>query len=394
MAVDTGRIGQLADWLIDGARSSPDIRSTIAETCDRLRQAGISVSRFVLLFLQLHPNLAGSRFCWLEDGSIEQADARLGLFDDADFRDNPMSVLLKTRQPIRRKLCDPDCPADFQLLQGLKAEGVTDYLVVPLMFSNGEVHGMTWSTNREGGFDDEDLEALEKIRAPFTRVFESYILRLNASNLLSAYVGHDIGHKILAGHVRRGDIEEISACVVFADLVGFTKLSNERPAAEVLDRLNTFYDCVVPPILERGGEVLKFMGDGILAIFPITAGESEAEASACRLALEALRQAWGGGPGPAFGEERPPFRAAVHVGKVQYGNIGSLNRLDFTAIGPTVNLTARFLEAAKAMNGQTVVSEQVARLLDLDPATAARAAIRDFEGERTLYRVTAMEGGR
>ncbi len=390
MPVDAAKIDRLTEWLIDGARSSPDIRATIAEVCGRLRQAGVPVSRFVLLFLQLHPNLLGSRFCWLEDGSIEQTDARFGLFDDADFRDNPMSVLLETRQPIRRKLCDPDCPADFQLLQRLKAEGVTDYLVAPMLFSDGEAHGMTWATTREGGFEKADLAALERIRGPFTRVFESYILRLTASNLLSAYVGHDIGHKILAGKVRRGDVEEITACVVFADLVGFTRLSNERPATEVLKRLNTFYDCVVPPILERGGEVLKFMGDGILAIFPIKPEEPDAEVTACRLALAALRQAWGGGDGPVFSEDRPPFRAAVHVGKVQYGNIGALNRLDFTAIGPAVNLTARFLEAAKAVEGQTVVSEPVARLLQLDPALAEHVSIRDFEGKQPVYTVARM----
>lgn len=391
MPVDENKLTSLYEWLVDGARSSANIRTTIAELCNRLRDAGVPVSRFVLLNFQLHPNLLGTRFRWFEDGTIDQTNADLGLFKGADFLDNPMGQILKTRKELRRKLCDPDCPCDYQVLEALKTDGVTDYLAQPLFFSNNEVHGVTWATHEEGGFDDAQIAAITRIRSPFARLAETYILRLNASNLLSAYVGHDIGHKILAGQVKRGDVEEISACVLFADLVGFTALSNRQPAGEVLERLNAFYDCLVPPVMAHGGEVLKFMGDGILAIFPIEGTRTKDEITACKQALSALREAWGNGERPDFGANRPPFRAAVHVGKVQYGNIGSSNRLDFTAIGPTVNLAARLLDAAKQVDGQTVVSAEVATLMELDPARARRVSLRGYDGMQAIHTITRLE---
>ena len=386
--INAQKLDDLFWWMLDGARPSADARAIVAGICERLVEAGVPIERFALFIYTLHPNLQGRRFRWLMGEGVEQTDADLQAFDGAEYHDNPLPTVLKTGRPLRRKLCDPECPDDFLILKQFREEGVTDYLVQPLFFTNGETHLVSWATKADGGFDEAALAALERIRLPLARLTETYMLRLNAANLLSAYVGRDSGHRILSGRVHRGDIEEISACVVFADLVGFTKFSNAATAEEVLVRLNRFYDCLVPPIVARGGEILKFMGDGLLAIFPIT--DLLDDKSASKNALEALVVASGGEQKPVFSESVPPFRAAVHIGPLQYGNIGASDRLDFTAIGPTVNLAARLLSSAVLVNGQTVISETVADLAGISKAGAPRFELKGFERTQAIIAIREM----
>lgn len=386
--VDTQKLDDLFWWMLDGARPSADAREIVAGICERLVDAGVPAERFALFIYTLHPNLQGRRFRWRKGEGVDQIDADLTAFDGAEYLDNPLPTVLKTGKMLRRKLCDPQCPDDFRILTQFREEGVTDYVVQPLVFTTGETHLVSWATRAEGGFDDEMMAALEKIRLPLARLTETYMLRLNAANLLSAYVGRNSGYRILSGRVHRGDIEEISACVVFADLVAFTRFSNVASADEVLARLNRFYDCLVPPIVAHGGEVLKFLGDGLLAIFPIS--EARGEKAACLAALEALSEASGGLERPVFSEDVPPFRAAVHLGPLQYGNIGASDRLDFTAIGPTVNLAARLLSSAVFVDGQTVVSETVADLAGLSKARAVLFDLKGFDGSQMIVPVREM----
>lgn len=385
---DTQKLEDLFLWMLDGARPSADAREIVSGICEGLLAAGVPVERFALFIYTLHPNLQGRRFRWLKGEGVDQSDADLKAFDGAEYHDNPLPTVLRTGKPLRRKLCDPGSPDDFLILKQFREEGVTDYVVQPLFFTTGETHLVSWATKADGGFDEEMIAALEKIRLPLARLAETYMLRLNAANLLSAYVGRDSGNRILSGRVHRGDIEEISACVVFADLVSFTRFSNDASAEEVLARLNLFYDCLVPPIVEGGGEILKFMGDGLLAIFPIS--DEVDERTACERALEALSVASGGAWTPVFSETVPPFRAAVHIGPLQYGNIGASDRLDFTAIGPTVNLAARLLASAVLVDGQTVVSERVADLAGLSKAGAPSFELKGFDRTQVIVPVREM----
>lgn len=270
MSLDLQKIDVLFEWMLDGARPSADAREIVSGICERLVEAGVPLKRFALFIYTLHPNLLGRRLRWTPDAGVEQTDADLGAFDGAEYRDNPLPTVIATRREVRRRLCDPDCPDDFLILGQFRKEGVTDYLVQPLVFTTGESHAATWATSAKDGFDDSAIAAFGKIRKPLARLTETYMLRLNASNLLSAYVGRDGGHKILSGQVHRGDLEEINAAIVFADLVGFTAFSNNEPADAVLDRLNQFHDAFVPHIVDHDGELLKFMGDGVLATFRST----------------------------------------------------------------------------------------------------------------------------
>ena len=268
-----------------------------------------------------------------------------------------MRPVMETGRTIRRRLEDPDCPSDFVILDELRAEGVTDYLIQPLEFSDGQIHAISWTTTRPGGFSDADLAALEAIRRPLARLTEIYALRRVLATLLATYVGRSTGQRILEGRIRRGDIERIHAVILLADLRGFTRLSDTLPGDRVIELLNGWFDALVPAIEAAGGEVLKFIGDGLLAIFPVGAepatacGAALAAVGAAREALAAFNAGL-----RARGQAELRYGMALHRGEVLYGNIGSATRLDFTTIGPAVNLTARLETLARDLGRDLLVS--------------------------------------
>src|SRR5207248_1569828 len=190
-------------------------------------------------------------------------------------------------RPLRLRLDSTEARA-FPQLDELRAEGGTDYLAVPIKFSNGEVHVGTWATRRPCGFIDAECTALQSLSAPLARLTEAYALRRTAANLLDTYVGHDAGTRILAGSIRRGLTETIRAVIWLSDMRGFTALADRLPATHVIELLNRYFDCQVPAIARHGGEVLKFMGDGLLAIFPL-AGEADPR-DVCQAALAATKE--------------------------------------------------------------------------------------------------------
>jgi adenylate cyclase len=348
----------IADWLIDGARSAPLPQQVLAQLCERLVACGIPLWRVAVFVRTLHPQVMGRRLVWRPGAEVEISEAPFELLETAIFRESPILRVYRTGRPIRRQLAGPDHVDDFPILAELRAEGVTDYLVLPLIFTDGAVHAVTCTTREPGGFTERQIAGLEAILTPLARVAEIRALRRTASVLLDTYVGHDAGERILAGHIRRGDIEEIHAAIWLSDMRGFTALADRQPPRVLIDLLNRYFDCQVPVILDHGAEVLKFMGDGLLAIFTIDGDE----AAVCRRALAAARRAQANiaelsvsaMPGLRFG-------LALHIGDVLYGNIGSGNRLDFTCIGPAVNFAARMEKLAGELGRGILASGEFAR---------------------------------
>ena len=340
------------DWLIDGARSAPQPHQVLAQLCERLAAGGIPLWRVAVFVRTLHPNVMGRRFIWRPGAEVEISEAPFEILETAEYRGSPVTRIYETGRPIRRKLAHSECVIDFSMLAELREQGVTDYLASPLFFTDGAIQVVTCTTREPGGFTDEQIAFLEAIMTPLARVAEVRALRRMASMLLDTYVGHDAGERILAGHIRRGDIEEIHAAIWLSDMRGFTALADSLPPRVMIDLLNRYFDCQVPVILDHGAEVLKFMGDGLLAIFAIAGNEGEV----CKRALAAARQvqaniaalASSAMPGLRFG-------LALHVGDVLYGNIGSGNRLDFTCIGPAVNCAAR-IEKLTAQLGRAILA--------------------------------------
>ncbi len=350
--MSTCEIKEIADWLIDGARSAPQPVQVLAQLSERLVACGVPLWRVAVFVRTLHPQVMGRRFIWRPGTEVEVSEAPFELLESADFLENPIAQVYATGRALRRKLADPDCAADFPVLEELRAEGITDYLASPLVFTDDAIHAVTCTTRQPGGFTDAQIAGIEAIITPLARVAETRALRRMGSTLLDTYVGHDAGERILAGRIRRGDIEQIHAAIWLSDMRGFTALAESLQPPVLIDLLNRYFDCQVPPILEHGAEVLKFMGDGLLAIFTIAGNETEV----CKRALAAARRAQANIA--ALSDSAMPglrFGLALHIGDVLYGNIGSGNRLDFTCIGPAVNCAAR-IEKLTSQLGRTILA--------------------------------------
>jgi adenylate cyclase len=366
-------------WLIDGAPTVQRPEDVLAELCARLLACGLPLHRVAVFVRTLHPNVMGRRFLWRPDREVEVSERPHRLLEEQSYLASPIALVFGGCGTVRRRLADPDCPNDFGILEELRAEGVTDYLIQPLAFSNGEVHAVSWTTTRPGGFSDSDCAALEAIAPPLARVAEIHALRRVASTLLSTYVGHGTGRRILEGRIRRGEIERIHAVILLADLRGFTALSDRLPGDRVIALLNGYFDALVPALEAAGGEVLKFMGDGVLAIFPIAAEPADA----CSRALAAVAAARAAtaelnAARRAQGEDELRYGIALHQGEVLYGNIGSSGRLDFTAIGPAVNLTARLENLARDLGRDLVLSAAFAAHGPGGLASLGRFELRGF----------------
>ncbi len=380
--VDQEIISDLIDWMIDGAPPSANAREIIEGICNRLIAAGVPIARFVLFIYTLHPNISGRRFAWTPEDGLDLAEARMGLFSTEEYTNNPLPTVIDTRTPVRRKLHDPDCPDDYKILGELRERGITDYFLQPLVFTTGETHAVSWSSKAEKGFSDEAVAALERVYRPLARLTEIYMLRLNAANLLSVYVGRGSGDQILQGRVHRGDGEEIQAVILFVDIANFTMMSNTMAGEDIVGMLNDVFDALVPPVEEAGGEILKFLGDGFFAIFPISGDEDIAVAA--KAATDAVDQGEAALAALPIGES-VAFRSAVHCGRFHFGNIGGANRLDFTAIGRSVNYTARLLVSASELGQSRVLSRRIADALQQKPALAGEAEFKGFEGMQKVY---------
>lgn len=372
--------------MVDGARPSANAQEIVEGICTRLVDAGIPVTRFVLFIYTLHPQIRGRRFKWAVGEGVDVAEAKFEVFSTDLYNHNPLPHVIETQQSIRRRLVDPECPDDYIIIGELREQGFTDYLAQPLIYTTGETHVATWSSSEPEGFSDEAIEVLERIAAPLARLAEAYMLRLNAANLLSTYVGRNVGDQILNGAVKRGDGEEITAVILFVDFKNFTTRSNSISGPELIETLNTSFDALVPAVVENGGEILKFLGDGFFAIFPY-----EDDDGAKLAAFAGLNSVQTGSrvlaDQQAQEHKHPLFeiRTAIHAGSFHFGNIGGSDRLDFTAIGPPVNYAARLLSAATDLKCDHVVSEQVSAWLGDEVNYLGTSQFKGFSGQQNIY---------
>jgi adenylate cyclase len=377
----------LTDWLIDGARSAQTPVALLSETCERLVAAGVPLWRVGAFVKTLHPDLFGRSFIWRKGAEVVVNTADFSLPESPEFTRNPLAILYNSGHEVRYRLDDPESKR-FPLFDDLRAEGVTDYIALPLKFTDGSTHASSWTTKQTGGFTDAQLAALRKILSPFARLGEIFALRRTASTLLDTYVGNRAGERIMAGRIRRGHAETMQAAIWLSDLRGFTALSDRLPAETVVDILNGYFDCQVSSIRTHGGEVLKFMGDGLLAVFPIDEYVGDIQ-QVCSHVLEAANESRASVEAMHYpiGEtvERFRFGVALHVGKILYGNIGGGNRLDFTCIGPAVNLAARLEKIAGRLNRTIVASEGFAGICAGGWADLGEFPIAGFSKAERVY---------
>lgn len=385
--MESSELQRITNWLIDGARSSGEPAEMIADVCERLVGAGLPLWRFGIFIRTLHPEIFGRNFIWRRGEEVEIGTVDFDILDTPEFARSPLRIVFEQGVEVRGRIDDPESER-FPFVNDMRAEGATDYIAVPLPFLDGSVHATSWVTRQPGGFSDDHIAAIRSIVTPLARVAEIITLRRTAEMLLDTYVGNRAGARILGGQIRRGHHDTMQAAIWLSDLRGFTALSDRLPAETVVAILNHYFDCQVTAIRGHGGEVLKFMGDGLLAVFPIDEYVGDA-ADVCARVLEAARESRASVEALAHpvGDvvERFRFGVALHVGNILYGNIGGGNRLDFTCIGPAVNLAAR-LEKITGRLGRTVVaSEGFANVCRNDWRELGEFPIAGFSKAQRVY---------
>ena len=379
----------LFDWLVDGAPGAPTPMAVLERVGPDLVAAGVPVDRLTAFVRTLHPSIMGRAFVWEPGRAVDVREASWALLESDTFKQSPVARVFQAGEAVRRRLGGE---VEFADLRALGEAGFTDYAALPMRFMGGSVHAVTFATKAAGGFTDAQLGALTHVVRPLSRVGETLALMRTAVNLLNAYVGNDAGDRILKGQIQRGDTQNIDCVIWFSDLRGFTRLSGERTPTEIIAVLNEFFDCQVPAIERAGGQVLKFIGDGLLAIFPLgngrevgAVGDAAVRASHDAMtALEALNQARA-----ARGDAPLAFGVALHVGEVAYGNIGGAGRLDFTAIGPAVNLASRIEGLTGKLGKPVLVSGALAQHLPRDAASVGTFELKGVAGATEVFELRA-----
>jgi adenylate cyclase len=362
----------VVDWLTNGTRDERFIDNIFAEMCIRLQQAGIPLKRSTLHVLIQHPQWLGARFIWC-DGMREAEISRVDfdVRERSEYIGSAANEMQDGAPEVRENLeRDPALGRKHLLYDEMRAKGLTDYVAWPLYHTLGKRHLVTFATDRRGGFDDAHIAALKRLLPVLALVSEIRIKNRLARTLLETYVGSHAGELILAGATRRGTGTTVRAAIMICDLRDFTKISDNWPRDDVIDLLNDYFDAMSAPIARHGGEILKFIGDGLLAIFPLS--EPNACANLLRAVTEA-RQAMVALNERNSATSRAPlnYGIGVHVGDVMYGNIGSKARLDFTVIGPAVNMASRLEALTKQLGKMVLLSRDFAELVE-----------REFELER------------
>lgn len=378
----------VVDWLTNGTRDERFIDNIFAQMCIRLQQAGIPLKRATLHVQINHPQWLGARMMW-SDGMTDAEIARVDydVRERSEYIGSPASEIIEGAAELRENLeQDPSLGRKHAIYGEMRAGGLTDYVAWPLYHTLGKQHVVTFATDRPGGFDQAHIAALKKLLPVLALVSEIRIKNRLARTLLETYVGSHAGELILAGATRRGTGTTVRAAIMICDLRDFTKISDNWPRDDVIDLLNDYFDAMSEPIARHGGEILKFIGDGLLAIFPLQHPDACADllhaVTEARQAMTALNER-----NSATGRAPLNYGIGVHVGDVMYGNIGSTSRLDFTVIGPAVNMASRLEALTKQLGRPVLLSRDFAELVQpkFELERVGQHAVRGFSDPIELF---------
>jgi adenylate cyclase len=357
---------EIGEWIVTATLAGADEVEILAGVGKRLNAAGISVARISVATDLLDPTFDGRGVRWLRDeGGVEETFARddEGTIVSEDFPQSPFGFMLRSGQPtLRRRLDATYRRGEFQMLDKFQDQGFTDYLAFEVRIGErirmgvGEGIAASWTTDAPQGFSDLESELLAGITQPLTLSIMLWTTHRDTRTLLTTYLGRHAADRVLAGNVVRGRAESIQAVVWFSDLVGFTRISDSVSADQVLALLNDYAQAQVEEIEAHEGHVLKFIGDGILAIFPdadttlaCTRALDAAAKMRHRIAALNVRRA-------AAGLPVTDTHLALHAGELLYGNLGGPRRLDFTVLGSAVNEAARIEALCASLDQKVIVS--------------------------------------
>lgn len=362
-------IEDIEAWLIDKALGDPDIVILFQRLCERLVGVGVPLDRAALSWPTLHPLFRAEQIFWTNsDGAHLEQHSHANRHSDAWLRSPFYYVIQRQLVMFRRRLSGEGAMADFDVLKDFQTQGFTDYLMTSSDFRIGEVKAFedqrtgtlaSWATKREGGFTDGDIRALARIQKSFAVACRVAIQRRVTTNLVNTYLGPTAGAKALSGDIQRGDGERIRAVVYYADLRGSTRMANDLGADDYLALLKSYYDCVAQPVLEEGGEILDYIGDAVLAIFPVRGdtGLPEAARAATRAMEKALMLRE-----ESADKDRMRFCISIACGDVMFGNVGVSERLSFSVIGTIVNQVSRMDDISKELGRSVLVTPEIANV--------------------------------
>ena len=367
--IDGVLIDRITDWLISSALGRTGVDSIFEGCCQRLHAAGVPLVRAMTAFRTLHPLFASVNLVWrLDQGVDRNPIMHERAFSTEEWFRSPMHHLLHHRIPcLRRRLTGVHAIVDFPVLEDLRAAGITDYLCYLTPFASEAEPGLdargitgSWATDRPSGFSEDDLRVFGRIQRRFAVACKVQIQDRITRNVLETYLGPDAGARVLDGQIRRGDGERIHAVIWYSDMRDSTRLADRLDPHAFIELLNHYFECTAGAVIAGGGEVLRFVGDAVLAIFPIRDDGHDARTAAER-ALAAARDAEHrlSRTNERLAEmDTDPigFGLGLHVGDVMYGNIGVPERLEFSVIGPAANEVARIEDLTKALGRRVLLS--------------------------------------
>lgn len=359
-------------WLLGGAVEEDDLLTLFEALLWRLVAAGLPLDRASLHVGTLHPQLFGFAWNWnADDGLCDEVKVTEASLQTEAYRRNPLYRVIDLGETVHARAANPEDLERFPLMAELQKQGISEYVALPLRAGGAYHNAATAATKQAGGFGDAEMAALRRIYQLFALHVERHIALRISRNVLETYLGAAAGEKVLRGAIKRGDGTAIQAVIWASDLRGFTDLADRLAEPDMIALLNAYFERLVGAVMAHDGQVLKFIGDGLLAVFPYEAFATPA--AAAEAALTAAEQALAATD--ALNAEPPeelaridgwrPLKSgiALHEGEVFFGNVGAPERLDFTVIGPAVNAASRVEALSKSLGRAILVTEPVAELL-------------------------------
>ena len=365
--MDNAQFAELSVWITEAGLAGQSETAILAGFCEREVARGLALARALVLIDTLHPIYEGRAFRWTR-AQKETTLTEYGRTDDdlSRWQRSPFYRLEESGEALLRRRLTAETEAEFSVFPDLRAAGMTDYVALANRFAGHEIIGRmdcvysSWATDASHGFGDDDIAHLCRLMPFLALAVKSASLARIAGTLVETYLGRDAGRRVLQGRIRRGVAERIEAVLWFSDLRGYTRISDTASPEDIIPLLNHYADAIISAIHEQGGDVLKLMGDGVLAIFT-----AEDRGRACDAALTAALAAR---RGVALVNERRAAKGlpitdmylALHIGDMFYGNIGSKDRLDFTVVGPAVNEVSRIAAMCRSVDQPLLVSSAFA----------------------------------
>lgn len=375
-------ITAVTDWLMLQALGHARIEDIFDGCCQRLYAAGLPISRAMLTFGTLHPLYASTIMYWRRGEDVRSSRTRHeDAFSSEQFNQSPIHRLMNSRTPfLRRRLRGSTSLLDFPVLEDLKEQGAADYLAYKVGFSSAPdqddyqdgIIG-SWTTDRANGFTDQELNWLTRVQSRLAVACKVQIQHVETHDVLDAYLGPNAGHRVREGQIRRGDGERIETVIWYSDMRDSSRWADELPADQFLKLVNGYFECTAGAVMQNGGEVLRFIGDAVLAIFPVLSDGNDpqlARVNAATRAMQSAREAEKRllklNAGLAEKNKSPiDFGLGLHIGELTFGNIGIAERLEFTVVGAVANEVARLESLSKQVGRRILVSENFASLVDI-----------------------------